>query len=61
MDGSIIFNDLRTLKRCPFCFTPTFRLAIVKTYTHRCTCCGIKILTADGHTIVEAAHIIPFS
>lgn len=38
-----------------------FRLAIVKTYAHRCTTCGIKILTADGHTIVEAAHIIPFS
>lgn len=38
-----------------------FRLAIVKTYAHRCTTCGIKILTADGHTIVEAAHIVPFS
>jgi putative restriction endonuclease len=38
-----------------------FRFAIVKTYEHRCTTCGIKILTADGHTIVEAAHIIPFS
>ena len=38
-----------------------FRLAIVKTYEHRCTTCGIKIVTADGHTIVEAAHIIPFS
>lgn len=38
-----------------------FRIAIVKTYEHRCTTCGIRILTADGHTIVEAAHIIPFS
>lgn len=38
-----------------------FRLAIVKSYAHRCTTCGIKILTADGHTIVEAAHVIPFS
>ena len=38
-----------------------FRIAIVKTYSHRCTTCGIKILTSDGHTIVEAAHIIPFS
>lgn len=37
-----------------------FRLAIVKTYAHRCTTCGIRILTADGHTIVEAAHIVPF-
>jgi putative restriction endonuclease len=38
-----------------------FRIAIVRTYAHRCTTCGIKIITADGHTIVEAAHIIPFS
>lgn len=38
-----------------------FRIAIVKTYAHRCTTCGIRIITADGHTIVEAAHIIPFS
>lgn len=40
--------------------TQGFRLAIVKTYAHRCTTCGIRILTADGHTIVEAAHIVPF-
>lgn len=37
-----------------------FRIAIVKAYAHRCTTCGIRILTADGHTIVEAAHIVPF-
>ncbi|MCA1628472.1 MAG: HNH endonuclease, partial [Acidobacteria bacterium] len=38
-----------------------FRRAIVTAYAHRCTTCGIRILTADGHTVVEAAHIIPFS
>lgn len=38
-----------------------FRRAIVMAYAHRCTTCGIRILTADGHTVVEAAHIIPFS
>ncbi len=38
-----------------------FRRAIVMAYAHRCTTCGIRILTADGHTIVEAAHIVPFS
>lgn len=38
-----------------------FRIAVVKTYAHRCTTCGIRIITADGHTIVEAAHIVPFS
>ncbi|MGH9941518.1 MAG: HNH endonuclease [Pyrinomonadaceae bacterium] len=38
-----------------------FRRAIVTAYAHRCTTCGLRILTADGHTVVEAAHIIPFS
>jgi putative restriction endonuclease len=38
-----------------------FRRAIVKAYDHRCALCGIKILTADGHTAVAAAHIIPWS
>lgn len=45
----------------PIARSQGFRIAIVKTYSHRCTTCGIKILTSDGHTIVEAAHIIPFS
>ncbi len=38
-----------------------FRRAIVKAYDHRCAVCGLKILTADGHTAVAAAHIIPWS
>ena len=38
-----------------------FRLAVVKAYSHRCTTCGLRILTADRHTAVEAAHIVPFS
>ena len=38
-----------------------FRRAIVKAYEHRCAICGLKILTADGHTAVAAAHIIPWS
>lgn len=38
-----------------------FRRAIVTAYSHRCTTCGIRILTADRHTVVEAAHIVPFS
>jgi putative restriction endonuclease len=37
-----------------------FRRAIVKAYEHRCAVCGLKILTADGHTAVAAAHIIPW-
>lgn len=38
-----------------------FRRAIVKAYDHRCAICGLRILTADGHTAVAAAHIIPWS
>lgn len=38
-----------------------FRKAIVRLYVHRCALCGIKMLTSEGHTVVDAAHIIPFS
>lgn len=38
-----------------------FRRAIVKAYDHRCAICGVRILTADGHTAVAAAHIIPWA
>ena len=38
-----------------------FRKAIVSLYDHRCALCGIRILTPEGHTIIEAAHIIPWS
>ena len=38
-----------------------FRKAIVQLYDHRCALCGIRILTPEGHTIVEAAHIRPWS
>lgn len=38
-----------------------FRRAIVTVYDHRCAFCGIRILTPDGHTLIEAAHIVPWS
>lgn len=38
-----------------------FRRIVVSTYDHRCALCGIRIVTPDGHTVVEAAHIIPWS
>jgi putative restriction endonuclease len=38
-----------------------FRKAIVKLYDHRCALCGIKMLTPEGHTAVDAAHIKPWS
>jgi len=37
-----------------------FRRAIVQLYDHRCALCGIRMLTPEGHTAVEAAHIKPW-
>lgn len=38
-----------------------FRRAIVNSYDHRCALCGVRIVTPEGHTAVEAAHIRPWS
>lgn len=38
-----------------------FRRAIVLHYDHRCAFCGTRIVTAEGHTAVDAAHIVPWS
>ncbi len=38
-----------------------FRRAVVTAYEHRCGFCGIRMVTPDGHTAVEAAHIVPWS
>jgi len=38
-----------------------FRRIVVRSYDHRCALCGIRIVTPDGHTVVEAAHIVPWS
>lgn len=37
-----------------------FRKVIVQLYDHRCALCGIRMLTPEGHTVVEAAHIQPW-
>jgi len=37
-----------------------FRRTIVTLYQHRCALCGIRMLTPEGHTVVEAAHIKPW-
>lgn len=37
-----------------------FRRAVVVAYNHRCTSCGLRIVTPGGHTAVEAAHIVPW-
>jgi putative restriction endonuclease len=34
-----------------------FRRAVIKAYAHRCTMCGIRVRTPEGHTLAEAAHI----
>ena len=38
-----------------------FRRAVVTAYEHRCALCGIRVRTLDGHTLVEAVHIVPWS
>ncbi len=38
-----------------------FRRAVTAAYDHRCAFCRIRIRTADGHTAIEAAHIIPWA
>lgn len=38
-----------------------FRRAVVMTYDHRCALCGVRIVTSEGHTVVDAAHIVPWS
>ena len=38
-----------------------FRQAVVEAYDHRCALTGIRILTADHHTAVDADHIKPWS
>jgi putative restriction endonuclease len=37
-----------------------FRRLIVRTYDHRCALCGVRIVTPEGHTVVDAAHIVPW-
>lgn len=38
-----------------------FRKAVVRVYDHRCAFCGVRMLTVDGHSAVDAAHIVPWS
>lgn len=38
-----------------------FRRAIMTAYDHRCVLCGIRLLTLEGQTAANAAHIVPWS
>jgi putative restriction endonuclease len=32
----------------------------VRIYDHRCAFCGVRMLTPDGHSAVDASHIVPW-
>ena len=38
-----------------------FRRAIVRIYEHQCAFCRLSIRSPEDHTVVQAAHIIPWS
>ena len=40
--------------------TAGFRRAIMRIYNYTCAVCQLYVLTLDGESITEAAHIIPF-
>ena len=41
--------------------TAGFRQAIMGMYDYTCAVCRLRIITMDGESVTEAAHIIPFS
>jgi len=38
-----------------------FRRLVVRSYLERCCVCGMKLVTSSGISIIDAAHILPFS
>lgn len=38
-----------------------FRHAIMSIYNYTCSVCNMRILTLEGASVVDAAHIVPFS
>jgi putative restriction endonuclease len=38
-----------------------FRQEIMRLYDYTCSACRLRIITPDGRSVVDAAHIIPFS
>ena len=41
--------------------TAGFRQAIMRIYNYTCAVCQLYVLTLDGESVTEAAHIIPFN
>jgi putative restriction endonuclease len=54
-------EDDETEKYAPAVRDQAFRRVVVSMYDHRCAVCGIRMLTPDCHTVVDAAHIVPWS
>jgi putative restriction endonuclease len=54
-------EDADAVQYAPAVRDQAFRRVIVSMYDHRCAVCGIRMLTADCHTVVDAAHIVPWS
>lgn len=54
-------EDDETEKYAPTVRDQAFRRVVVSMYDHRCAVCGIRMLTPDCHTVVDAAHIVPWS
>ena len=38
-----------------------FRREVLRAYDHTCAVCGVRLLTPEGRTAVEAAHIVPWN
>ena len=49
---SIEFREVRN---------PAFRRMIMSLYQYTCSVCGLRIITLDGLSAVDAGHIVPFS
>lgn len=54
-------EDDETVNYAPAVRDQAFRRVVVSIYDHRCAVCGIRMLTPDCHTVVDAAHIVPWS
>ena len=40
---------------------PAFRRVVLRAYDERCAMCELKLITTSGISVLEAAHILPFS
>ncbi|WP_110513712.1 HNH endonuclease [Herpetosiphon llansteffanensis] len=65
----LVEHSQRTFREIPAIDTPylvevrssAFRRVVVPNYDYCCAICGIRIITPEGRSAVEAAHIIPWS